>query len=203
MVRSIRGAPLLFGHRGRAPCDVPAVEDVLLRVACLADAVPQLAEMDLNPLIALPDRGCRGRRADPHRALASPHGDRGSPPPLTDRSNDPACAGTLTVKGPTRHSQRDGFRLCWRRERGDDDGCTVRYRKTNTRRQHHDHRNALADLRSPGRPDRHPRLRGGFAFWGSNFATSTVHDQLAAQQIYFPAADSRRSPRCPRSMPPP
>ena len=28
----------------------------------------------------------------------------------------------------------------------------------------------------------------GFAFWGSNFATSTVHDQLAAQQIYFPAA---------------
>jgi hypothetical protein len=30
----------------------------------------------------------------------------------------------------------------------------------------------------------------GFAFWASNFATSTVHDQLAAQQIYFPAAGS-------------
>jgi hypothetical protein len=30
----------------------------------------------------------------------------------------------------------------------------------------------------------------GFAFWGSSFATSTVHDQLAAQQIYFPAAGS-------------
>lgn len=30
----------------------------------------------------------------------------------------------------------------------------------------------------------------GFAFWGSNFATSTVHDQLAAQQIFFPAAGS-------------
>jgi len=28
----------------------------------------------------------------------------------------------------------------------------------------------------------------GFAFWASSFATSTVHDQLAAQQIYFPAA---------------
>jgi len=27
----------------------------------------------------------------------------------------------------------------------------------------------------------------GFAFWGSNFATSTVHDQLADRQIYFPA----------------
>ena len=30
----------------------------------------------------------------------------------------------------------------------------------------------------------------GFAFWASSFATSTVHDQLAAQQIYFPAAGS-------------
>jgi hypothetical protein len=30
----------------------------------------------------------------------------------------------------------------------------------------------------------------GFAFWASGFATSTVHDQLAAQQIFFPAAGS-------------
>ena len=43
----------------------------------------------------------------------------------------------------------------------------------------------------------------GFAFWGSSFATSTVHDQLAAQQIYFPPPAPRRSPRCPRPMPPP
>jgi acetyl coenzyme A synthetase (ADP forming)-like protein len=55
MVRSIRGAPLLFGHRGAPPCDVTAVEDVLLRVARLAEEVPQLAEMDLNPVIASPD----------------------------------------------------------------------------------------------------------------------------------------------------
>jgi acetyl coenzyme A synthetase (ADP forming)-like protein len=54
MVRGIRGAPLLFGHRGAPACDVPAVEDVLLRVARMADEVPQLAEMDLNPLIATP-----------------------------------------------------------------------------------------------------------------------------------------------------
>ena len=54
MVRSIRGAPLLFGHRGAPPCDVSAVEDVLLRVARLAEQVPQLAEMDLNPVIASP-----------------------------------------------------------------------------------------------------------------------------------------------------
>ena len=28
----------------------------------------------------------------------------------------------------------------------------------------------------------------GFAFWGANFAQSTVHDQLASQNIRFPAA---------------
>jgi hypothetical protein len=30
----------------------------------------------------------------------------------------------------------------------------------------------------------------GFAFWASGFATGQVHDNLAAQQIYFPAANS-------------
>jgi acyl-CoA synthetase (NDP forming) len=54
MVRSIRGAPLLLGHRGAPLCDVAAVEDVVLRVARLAEEVPQVAEMDLNPLIASP-----------------------------------------------------------------------------------------------------------------------------------------------------
>ena len=51
LVRSIRGAPLLLGYRGAPACDVAAVEQVLLRVARLAEEVPQLAEMDLNPLI--------------------------------------------------------------------------------------------------------------------------------------------------------
>jgi hypothetical protein len=39
----------------------------------------------------------------------------------------------------------------------------------------------------------------GFAFWGSNFATSTVHDQLAAQQIYFPAANSQAIATLPKA----
>ena len=54
MVRSIRGAPLLFGHRGAPACDVIAVEDVLLRIARLAEEIPQVAEMDLNPVMASP-----------------------------------------------------------------------------------------------------------------------------------------------------
>jgi acyl-CoA synthetase (NDP forming) len=51
LVRSIRGAPLLFGYRGAPPTDVAALENLLLRVARLADDVPELAEMDLNPVI--------------------------------------------------------------------------------------------------------------------------------------------------------
>src|SRR5580700_10171909 len=39
----------------------------------------------------------------------------------------------------------------------------------------------------------------GFAFWASNFATSTVHDQLAAQQIYFPTAGSAALTALPRT----
>ena len=53
-VRSIRSAPLLFGYRGSPKCDVAAIEEVLLRISLLADEIPQLAEMDLNPLMATP-----------------------------------------------------------------------------------------------------------------------------------------------------
>ena len=51
LVRSIRTAPLLFGYRGAPPADVDALEEVLLRVAALAEQVPELAEMDLNPVV--------------------------------------------------------------------------------------------------------------------------------------------------------
>lgn len=57
MVRSIRSAPLLQGYRGAAPRDTAAVEEVLLRVARLAELVPEVAELDLNPLRVY-GRGC-------------------------------------------------------------------------------------------------------------------------------------------------
>ena len=52
MLRSLRIFPLLDGYRGRARTDVAAVEDALLRVAALAAAHPEIAELDCNPLIA-------------------------------------------------------------------------------------------------------------------------------------------------------
>jgi acyl-CoA synthetase (NDP forming) len=55
MVRSLRTFPLLDGYRGTAPCDLDAIEDVLLRLSALVDAHPEIAELDLNPLIARAD----------------------------------------------------------------------------------------------------------------------------------------------------
>nr|WP_076844557.1 MULTISPECIES: acetate--CoA ligase family protein [Protofrankia] len=51
LIRSLRGSALLFGYRGSPPADVAALEDVLLRVAQLADDLPEITEMDVNPLI--------------------------------------------------------------------------------------------------------------------------------------------------------
>jgi acetyl coenzyme A synthetase (ADP forming)-like protein len=50
MVRGIRGALRLGAWRGLPPSDVPAIEQVLLRVSRLAHEVPEISEMDLNPL---------------------------------------------------------------------------------------------------------------------------------------------------------
>ena len=54
LVRSVRAAPLLLGYRGAPPTDTAALEDVILRVGRLADEIPEIAEMDLNPVIASP-----------------------------------------------------------------------------------------------------------------------------------------------------
>ena len=59
MVRSIRGYRLLEGYRGHPPADIAAIEDLLLRVARLVEEIPEIIELDLNPVFALPPgRGC-------------------------------------------------------------------------------------------------------------------------------------------------
>ena len=55
MIRSIHAAPLLLGHRGAPPADIAALQELLQRVARLADDLPEVAELDLNPVIARPD----------------------------------------------------------------------------------------------------------------------------------------------------
>ena len=43
--------PLLAGFRGHRPADLPALIDVLLKVSQLATDLPDIAELDLNPLL--------------------------------------------------------------------------------------------------------------------------------------------------------
>jgi acetyl coenzyme A synthetase (ADP forming)-like protein len=72
MLRSLRSYPLLEGFRGSARCDVAALEDVLLRVSALAEDQPQIAELDLNPVVAQSSGvvilDARVRMAPAHRA---------------------------------------------------------------------------------------------------------------------------------------
>jgi acetyl coenzyme A synthetase (ADP forming)-like protein len=55
LVRSLRGSPLLFGYRNTPQVDVAALEDLVLRVGLLAEHVPEIAELDCNPVIVSPD----------------------------------------------------------------------------------------------------------------------------------------------------
>jgi len=59
MVKEIRGYRLLQGYRGHPPADIEAIEEVLLRVSRLVEDVPEIQELDLNPIFGLPpSHGC-------------------------------------------------------------------------------------------------------------------------------------------------
>lgn len=55
LVRSVRAAPRLFGYRGAPALDVAALEDLVARVSCLADDLPEVADLELNPVMVLPE----------------------------------------------------------------------------------------------------------------------------------------------------
>jgi acetate---CoA ligase (ADP-forming) len=53
MLESLKSHRLFGGYRGMPPRDVEALREVLRRVSALADDVPEIAEMDLNPVFVL------------------------------------------------------------------------------------------------------------------------------------------------------
>jgi len=56
MVREIRGARLLHAVRNRPAVDLERLEELLLAVSHLVAQRPDIAEMDLNPVLAYSDR---------------------------------------------------------------------------------------------------------------------------------------------------
>jgi len=69
MLEGIRGRRILDGVRGAPAADREALREVLVRVAQLAADHPEIAELDINPLMALPS-GCVA--ADARVALSAP-----------------------------------------------------------------------------------------------------------------------------------
>jgi acetyl coenzyme A synthetase (ADP forming)-like protein len=57
LVYGAKAGRLVAGFRGAPPADATALADLLLRLSLLADELPEVVELDLNPVMALPD-GC-------------------------------------------------------------------------------------------------------------------------------------------------
>ena len=57
LVATGKAGRLVAGFRGKPPADAAALVDLVLRLAQLADDVPEVAELDLNPVLGLPN-GC-------------------------------------------------------------------------------------------------------------------------------------------------
>ncbi len=55
LILSLRGASLLTGARGRAPVDIAAVAHAASALSRLAADHPEIAEVEVNPLLATPD----------------------------------------------------------------------------------------------------------------------------------------------------
>jgi acyl-CoA synthetase (NDP forming) len=57
LVRAGKAGRLVAGFRGNPPADEDALVDLLIRLARLAAEVPEVVELDLNPVLAL-GHGC-------------------------------------------------------------------------------------------------------------------------------------------------
>ncbi|MFC2042115.1 acetate--CoA ligase family protein, partial [Chloroflexota bacterium] len=53
MVRSVKAYQLLEGWRGAKASDTKSLEELLLRVSAIVEELPQMAELDLNPVKVL------------------------------------------------------------------------------------------------------------------------------------------------------
>lgn len=86
MIGELRCAPLLHGYRGSPPADVEALAGQVARVSRLLEDLPQVAELDLNPVIVTP----QGATAVDVRVRVAPA--QAPPSPLLRRLRTPSRA---------------------------------------------------------------------------------------------------------------
>ena len=59
MIRTIKAYRILKGVRGAPPCDIDSIRDCILRLSQMVSEHPEIAELDINPLIVYPEgEGC-------------------------------------------------------------------------------------------------------------------------------------------------
>jgi len=56
MIKSIKGYPLLAGARGSRPCHIESLIDIVTGISRLSLELPEIKEIDLNPVLATPER---------------------------------------------------------------------------------------------------------------------------------------------------
>ena len=98
MVREIKGYRLLQGYRGHPAADVDAIEEVLLRVSRLVEDIPEISELDLNPIFALPPgQGCKIVDARIRVEAECPQARTRTPSRIVFRAGTVAYCGPLKV----------------------------------------------------------------------------------------------------------
>jgi acetyl coenzyme A synthetase (ADP forming)-like protein len=55
MIGSIKVSKIFDGFRGSPPLDKAAIQDLLLRLSTMVEDIPQIAELDFNPVKVMPD----------------------------------------------------------------------------------------------------------------------------------------------------
>ncbi len=83
LVRAPRAAPLLDGYRGAEPTDLAAMEDLVRRVGRLAEDLPEVRSLALDPVLATRDGRVGGRRAHGARRAPTTRRHRPAPDALT------------------------------------------------------------------------------------------------------------------------
>ncbi|WAI01382.1 acetate--CoA ligase family protein [Methanogenium organophilum] len=104
MVRSIRHYPQIAGYRGTEPLDESALADTIHKISTLFINRPEVAELDINPLILYPDGLC----AVDARILIRPY----APAPVTSRPplpQDLFWVSRIALVGASANPEKIGY----------------------------------------------------------------------------------------------
>jgi len=60
MIKEIKAYKILKGYRGKKPVSIEALVDILMKTSKMMEENPEIKELDINPVFALPDQAIAG-----------------------------------------------------------------------------------------------------------------------------------------------